>query len=332
MVKKGFTLIELLAIFVLIGLLSMIAIISVTKLINSSKEKTYQQQINNIEKSAQIWATNNTSLLASTDDYATYVSIEELKQAGLLENKDIVDPRTDKTMTGCVQITYNTETKKYRYKYNHQCPKNLPTELIFSLKPSDIDGKKGWYKSSPTVTIADFYLDSDDKMQQVLANQVECIYSVNSNPSINVLTDEIKQFVVDEEGKNVEVKVNCIYVDQNNKKYKKSQTIYLDIDKTPPTITINSKTNADGTPYNNNTNQPVTVELTCDDAGGSGCDQPIYYRKYLPNFEDKCAYSQILGSSYTDVAGNQRFVNVSITFCKVVNECTRNDSTGECYK
>ena len=85
MVKKGFTLIELLAIFVLIGLLSMIAIISVTKLINSSKEKTYQQQINNIEKSAQIWATNNTSLLASTDDYETYVSIEELKQAGLLE-------------------------------------------------------------------------------------------------------------------------------------------------------------------------------------------------------------------------------------------------------
>ena len=307
MVKKGFTLIELLAIFVLIGLLSMIAIISVTKLINSSKEKTYQQQINNIEKSAQIWATNNTSLLASTDDYETYVSIEELKQAGLLENKDIVDPRTDETMTGCVQITYNTETKKYKYK-------------------------KAWYKSSPTVTIADFYLDSDDKMQQVLANQVECIYSVNSNPSINVLTDEIKQFVVDEEGKNVEVKVNCIYVDQNNKKYKKSQTIYLDIDKTPPTITINSKTNADGTPYNNNTNQPVTVELTCDDAGGSGCDQPIYYRKYLPNFEDKCAYSQILGSSYTDVAGNQRFVNVSITFCKVVNECTRNDSTGECYK
>lgn len=332
MVKKGFTLIELLAIFVLIGLLSMIAIISVTKLINSSKEKTYQQQIKNIEKSAKIWATNNTSLLASTDDYETYVSLEELKQAGLLENKNIIDPRTDKPMTGCVQITYNTETKKYIYKYNYQCPKNLSTELIFSLKSSDIDGKKGWYKSSPTVTIDEFYFGSNTEIEQIASNQVKCMYSINSKTSGNILTDENKQFVVDVEGKNVKVEVVCSYTDKNNKKYKKDKTIYLDIDKTPPIITINSMTNADGTPYNNNTNQPVTVELACDDAGGSGCNQPIYYRQYLPNFDDKCAYQIGQGQGYTDIAGNTTYKWVSIYFCQVVNECTLDSSTGECHK
>lgn len=118
---KGFTLIELLAVITLIGILSIIGSISVTKLITSSKEKTYEQQVYNIEKAAKTWATNNTSFLNEDEGFKTYITVEDLKLAGLLEKVKIIDPRTEKELDGCVQITYNTKNKKYKYQYTNTC-------------------------------------------------------------------------------------------------------------------------------------------------------------------------------------------------------------------
>ena len=224
--KKGFTLIELLAVIVLIGVLSVIGTISVTKLIKSSKEKTYQEQIKNIEISAKTWATNNTSLLSLTSDFQTYVSIEELKQAGLLENKDIVDPRTDKTMTGCVQITYNTETKKYKYKYSNKC------------------GDKADY---PTINIV--YTGNDKNYIEVTQDAQDKKAEIINHMSINAFDKngnvvDVEGPVITQKGEIVDTiipnKVGDEYIltyvaSQNNLKTTKSLKLKV-VDTTPPEI------------------------------------------------------------------------------------------------
>ena len=119
--KKGFTLIELLAVITLIGVISIIGSISVTKLIERSKEKTYEEQIHNIELAAKTWATNNANLLYEGDGFKTFVRVEDLKVEGLLENKQIIDPRDKSELNGCVTITYQSKNKKFKYQYSNDC-------------------------------------------------------------------------------------------------------------------------------------------------------------------------------------------------------------------
>lgn len=130
--KKGFTLIELLAVLILVGVLALISSVSVTKLINSSKTKSYQKQINNIEKSAKLYVTKNGYFLQEIEGFETYITVEEIQKAGYLPKNDIIDPRNDKKMDGCIKITYDTKYQKYNYKYTNTCGTkvNYPTIII----------------------------------------------------------------------------------------------------------------------------------------------------------------------------------------------------------
>ena len=137
--KKGFTLIELLAVLVLVGVLALIGSVSVTKLINSSKTKSYQKQLNNIEKAAKLYVTKNGSFLQEIDGFETYITIEEIQKSGHLPKNEIIDPRTNKKMDGCIKITYDTKYQKYNYKYTSTCGTkvNYPTIIIEYMGNND---------------------------------------------------------------------------------------------------------------------------------------------------------------------------------------------------
>ena len=59
--------------------------------------------------------------MSADGNYSVFVSIDNLKTEGLLENKKITDPRTEEELKGCIQVIYNDENKKYDYKYNENC-------------------------------------------------------------------------------------------------------------------------------------------------------------------------------------------------------------------
>ena len=117
---KGFTLVELLAVITVLGIVMAIGAISVTDLINRSKEKSYNEQINTIELAAKTFATKHTEIL-DEESTTNYILMEELKKDGLLENIDIIDPRNGKEIEGCINVIYNKDNNKYEYNFTDKC-------------------------------------------------------------------------------------------------------------------------------------------------------------------------------------------------------------------
>lgn len=119
MKKKGFTLIELMGVIVLIGVIAVIAVPVVKETIKSSRQKSYDRQVDFIVKSAKNWSTTNTDLLP--DEGSILVTLETLKREGFLENKNIRNPIDNEQMNGCVVVTYNENYNQYEYNYDEKC-------------------------------------------------------------------------------------------------------------------------------------------------------------------------------------------------------------------
>ena len=121
--KKGFTLVELLAVLTVLGIIALISYPVVTKQINDSKEKSYKNQIKTIVNAANRWAFDNDNLLPYEENGNTSinVSIETIQQAGYLQSGDVIDPRNDEPMVGCIEITYDKTYKQHEYKYVKEC-------------------------------------------------------------------------------------------------------------------------------------------------------------------------------------------------------------------
>ena len=128
MKNKGYTLVELLAVFVILGIIIMISVPAITGVINSSKDKSYDQQVKILENAARTYMSENSTLLP--DSGSSYnVTIDNLKENGLISDKDIKNPNYSSGSTedkkknqyfdGCIQVT-NTNNK-FTYIYQDAC-------------------------------------------------------------------------------------------------------------------------------------------------------------------------------------------------------------------
>lgn len=78
--KKGFTLIEILAAVMILGILTAIAIVSVTKIIEKAKKEHYITVENNVISSAQSYAQQNRSVLPKAIGQTTKVKLKILTE------------------------------------------------------------------------------------------------------------------------------------------------------------------------------------------------------------------------------------------------------------
>ena len=117
--KKGFTLIELLAVLAVIGVIVMISVPIISGVINTSKNKSCEKQIEMIKNAARTYMSKHSTSLP--DNEKTYeIEIETLKEEGLLEG-EIKNPKNNKNMTGSVTVTNNNEKYKYEYSDENAC-------------------------------------------------------------------------------------------------------------------------------------------------------------------------------------------------------------------
>jgi prepilin-type N-terminal cleavage/methylation domain-containing protein len=118
--KKGFTLIEVLTVLVVISIILLLIVSTFTKTLNNTKEQAYQMQINYLETSSKKWAIENPGLLSKTTPYC--LPLNTLITSGQIKDSDIIDPRTDTTISGYIKIAFDEAYNQYEYKYAAVCP------------------------------------------------------------------------------------------------------------------------------------------------------------------------------------------------------------------
>lgn len=114
--KKGFTLLELLGVIILLAVISLIVYPIVNNSIKESKEKAYRESIASIENAANYWGIENVSQLPT--DRKAYLSLLELKNAGFLQDEQIINPINQQQMNGCIIIEY--AKKNFIYTYHEE--------------------------------------------------------------------------------------------------------------------------------------------------------------------------------------------------------------------
>lgn len=120
MSNKGFTLIELIAVIIILGVIALIAIPIFSDNVDSSRKRAYNEQINRIIKITKDYVISSEEFLFNDEDEFE-ISLNDLKQAGYLEDEDLINPITEKVMDGCIKVVYNENRNLYDYTYDETC-------------------------------------------------------------------------------------------------------------------------------------------------------------------------------------------------------------------
>lgn len=119
--KKGFSLVELLAVVVILGLIVLISIPIVSSSINKAKEEARDIQIQEIIKAAKKYAIKNSYILPTIEGNTKKLDIQNLIDENYIDADEIIDPVTEKTITGCINICYKCSEVEYEYEYDISC-------------------------------------------------------------------------------------------------------------------------------------------------------------------------------------------------------------------
>lgn len=125
--NKAFTLIELLAVVTILLALILIITPKVINQLESSENITEKEQINTLINVTKIYTNQNTSKLPDENE-TTIITIEELKQSGLINKDQILNPKTKEEIIGCIIV--RNQNNKIEYEYSKDECDNLITVTL----------------------------------------------------------------------------------------------------------------------------------------------------------------------------------------------------------
>jgi len=115
--NKAFTLIELLTVVAILTLIIVIITPKVFKNLKTAEKVTDQEQINSLINTSKIYMNQNSNLLPQENDIYV-ISLEELKESGLIQKSQILNPSTNEELNGCIIVKF--ENNKYKYEYKEE--------------------------------------------------------------------------------------------------------------------------------------------------------------------------------------------------------------------
>jgi len=116
--KKGFTLVELLAVIILLGIIVLVAYPVVNNQIDLARNEAYQRTVESIEEAASRYGAKN---ILGYETIEQSLPLSTLIAAGELNENDLIDPRNDRKITGCVYYKWNENNKIYEYRFSPNC-------------------------------------------------------------------------------------------------------------------------------------------------------------------------------------------------------------------
>lgn len=115
--NQGFTLVELLAVIAILSIISLIAIPTINKMTDTSREKSYNLQIDNLKSGAKSWGAEHPFSLPAVGSTKT-LTLLELKQGGYVDS-DITNPKTKKKFDdNCTKVMIKNNNGKLEYSVN----------------------------------------------------------------------------------------------------------------------------------------------------------------------------------------------------------------------
>ncbi len=118
MKNKGFTLIELLGVLIILAVIALITFPIIDNVLTNSRQQAYQRSIDGIIEASKMYVTSQGIV---PDTNTKQLSLQTLINSGFLEDKDIIDPRNNESMTGCVVYRWDNSTNQYKYEYEEKC-------------------------------------------------------------------------------------------------------------------------------------------------------------------------------------------------------------------
>lgn len=130
--KKGFTLIEVIAVILILGIIASITTVAVNNSYNKSKESLYNTQKEIIDAACKKWIVANSGYLPS--DGTTYkLELSKLVADGYLDDGDIIDPRTGKTIDGYIEVYFDNSVNQYKSKLIDNTLEGKTSESILAV-------------------------------------------------------------------------------------------------------------------------------------------------------------------------------------------------------
>ena len=270
--NKGFSLVELLAAIVIMGILSGIAVVGVTFLLNKAGREYYKAQESEVIMAAKSYTQDNRSFLPKRVGQKNQIYLKTLQDKKYIgdvldRNKKKCDP--DRSY---VQV-YRYNKNNYSYVVNLVCDKYTsegrnPTNLVgpdIKFVFSGIGANDNYDLAKVTVTIED-----EDKISgyryiiSKSGNEIKNSGDIDGKLEKKVtFTIPLKEFVPG----TVEVKV--IATDFYGNESTKKETKTIKNSKAPTCTPIKINTEWTNKP-------PVEVQVKCIDYTGLGCKKDVY--------------------------------------------------------
>ena len=153
--KRGFILIELLASIVILVAISLIVVPTINVVVQNAEDKAYKEQIHRIEQASGNWSEMHTELLPSQEGAIYFLELDQLMSEGLIKDEDILDPRNDEEMNGCILINYQSSLSQYSYEYQEETCGEIKMD---QYQPSfDFDGIRDPENLEDTVEVNTTY-------------------------------------------------------------------------------------------------------------------------------------------------------------------------------